>query len=412
MSNLKVFEELRNTNSVLEKEEILRKYIDDDYIAELLHRNLNPYMLFYIKKIPDYTQSRPVWQSGHKAYTDFIKLTNKLKDRVVTGNAAIDEVKQFMARTTPDEAEIYKKILLKEAIGVGASTVNKVWSGLVPDFKVMLAPNKIPDISAIHYPAFIQPKLDGFRCIYRAGEFWTRAGNLVANKNVKEHLHSVLKVDDWVLDGELYAHGIGFNKLSSILTKEDAPVPGSLRYVVYDCIAAKDWDYEICKKEYQYRLQDLRMVVNGTIADYKKVIDIANDLANNSRDAVEKYKEYLKKGYEGAMIKSITGLYRWKRTTIKSGEMLKIKSFKSIDVIIKGIYDGEGEFTGMAGGVDFDFNNTTVSVGSGFDVATRKAMAAKPTDFIGKTIEVKYFEETEDGSLRHPSFIRFREDKD
>ena len=412
MEHFKIFEELKATNSVVEKEALLRARIDDDYLANLLHLNLNPYKLFYIKEMPNYVQSRPPWKSDRAAYREFILLTDKLTARTITGNAARDEVKRVFSNITPSEAEVYKKILLKEAIGVGAATVNKVWANLIPEFKLMLAPSKIPDISAIHYPAFIQPKLDGFRCIYRAGEFWTRGGQPVANKNVKSYLQSVLNVDEWVLDGELYAHGLGFNKLASILTKEDAPIPPSLKFVVYDCISIQDWDNEICKREYQHRLQDLRKVINGTIADYKKVIDIANDSVQSSREAVEKYKEYLKNGYEGAMIKSVTGLYKWKRVTIKSGEMLKIKPFKSVDVIIEGIYDGEGERTGMAGGVNFTYNGVAVRCGSGFDLATLKEMAKSPTNFIGKTVEIKYLEETEDGSLRHPVFSRFRNDKD
>ncbi len=92
--------------------------------------------------------------------------------------------------------------------------------------------------------------------------------------------------------------------------------------------------------------------------------------------------------------------------------MVKLKPYKTSDLEIVDIYEGEGNFTGVAGGVVVDNNSVTVRVGTGFDVATRTAMAEKPDNYIGKTIEVRYLEETKDGSLRHPSFVRFREEKD
>lgn len=411
MEHFKVFEELKSTNSNVDKETILRKYIDDDFLAELLKRNLDPYFLMYIKKVPEYTQARPIWNSGVKAYKDFIILTDRLNKRIVTGNAAKDEVRHFLAHTTPNEAEIYKKILLKESIGVGTKTVNKVWVGLIPEFNLMLAPNDLPDVTKVRYPTIVQPKFDGFRCVYRDGEFWSRQGLPFPNTNLKTHFKSLMGIRDWVLDGELYDHSINFNKLQSILNNETTPIPTTLKYSTYDCLKLEDWDNQICKVEYQKRMQRLRSVING-IADHKKIIDTPTDLVNTSKEAVEIYKEYLKKGYEGAMLKDPIGLYKWKRVTIKSGEMLKLKPFKSVDLKIKEIYAGEGNFKGMAGGVTVDYNGVTCSCGSGFTLAIRKKMAQSPNNFIGKTIEIKYFEETEDGSLRFPTFVRFREDKD
>jgi ATP-dependent DNA ligase len=112
------------------------------------------------------------------------------------------------------------------------------------------------------------------------------------------------------------------------------------------------------------------------------------------------------------MLKAPDGLYRWKRVSIRSGEMLKVKPYKTEDLEVTGIYDGEGKYTGMAGGVVVNFNGVAVRCGSGFDDATREAMAKAPNDYIGKVAEIRYLEVTEDGSLRHPSFLRWREEKD
>lgn len=409
-----IFKEINSTNSVVEKEAILRKYKDDDYLAHLLYLNLSPYVQLQFNKMPctfgELTSFDKFSETTN--YKMFVKLCEQLRSREITGNEAKREVIDVFKRMMKEEFEIYSKILLKDAIGVGAKTVNKVWPKHIPEFEIMLAPNELPDITKVKYPAYIQPKLDGYRCVYREGAMWSRAGKPFGNKNLALHFKKLFQTSEYVLDGELYCHGTSFNSLQKILNTEEAPLPVTLKYVVYDCVHLTQWDYQHSKKEYQNRLVDLRHIVNGVIGEHSKVIDIANDKVNSAAEAVDKYKEYLKNGYEGAMLKAPDGLYRWKRTTVKSGEMLKVKPFKSIDLPIESIYAGEGKFEGMAGGVDCTFNGVTVSIGSGFDVDTRKKMAAAPHDYLGKTIEIKYFEETEDGSLRFPTFVRFREEKD
>lgn len=412
MEHFKIFDELKNTNSVVEKEKLLKAKWDDDYLANLLHMNLNPYMMFHIKEIPSYIQSRPPWTSGAPAYREFVKLAEKLNKRELTGNAAKDAVKAFMAHTIPNEAEVYKNILLKAPIGVGASTVNKVWKSLVPEFDLMLAPNKLPNVTQLKYPAQVQPKLDGYRCIYMDGLLWSRAGKPFGNKGLLEYFNKLEGVGDYVLDGELYLHGISFQHLTKVLNAENAPIPAKLKYVVYDCVPDKDWKAQGCKLTYNERLTLLRGILNDRVADYAKVIDIASDVVDDSGGLIELYKGYLKQGYEGAMIKDCNGLYAWKRVSLRSAEMVKLKPFKTIDVKIEGVYEGEGEFKGKAGGVSISYSNTAVRVGSGWDIATREAIFKDPNKYIGKTIEVQYFEETEEGSLRFPTFKRFRPEKD
>lgn len=45
-----------------------------------------------------------------------------------------------------------------------------------------------------------------------------------------------------------------------------------------------------------------------------------------------------------------------------------------------------------------------VGVGSGFSIKERQMFFANPSLIMGKTISVQYLEETDDGSLRHPSY--------
>jgi ATP-dependent DNA ligase len=408
---LEIFHQLKTLTSVKDKEKVLANYKGDEYIQELLNLNLNPYRMFHIKDIPDYV-SNPAGKQGAENYKAFVKLAHKLAERKVTGNAAKEEVRQFFMESHAEDAGIYEQILLKGPIGVGAKTVNKVFPKLVPTFGLMLAPNDIPIITQVRYPIFVQPKLDGYRCIYRKQEMRSRAGKPFANENLESYFDAMFEMADHVLDGELYAHGITFNKLQTILNNQTAPLPKNLKFVVYDCIPVLDWDHQSCKKEYQERIKSIREVLNDSIADYKKVIDIPNDLVQTSGEAIAIYKKYLKEGYEGAMLKAPDGLYRWKRTSIKSGEILKLKPFKTIDLSIEGFYEGEGKHIGSCGGFIVDHKGVKVRVGSGLDDAERKQVWENKNAYLGKMIEIRYLEVSEDGSLRNNSFVAFREDKD
>ena len=73
--------------------------------------------------------------------------------------------------------------------------------------------------------------------------------------------------------------------------------------------------------------------------------------------------------------------------------------------------EGTGKHAGKLGSVIVDFEGVEVQVGSGFSDALRDQIWEDPENFIGRVIEVRYQEETPDGSLRFPTFVCFRNDK-
>lgn len=405
-----IFSALKETNSVKDKEKLLFENKENNQLKVLLKRNLDPYLLFHIKKIPDFVPHQLGLQ-GDDNYKAFIGLSNKLYNREITGNEAKEAVRTFFMNSHNMELDLYASILLKGPIGVGASTVNKVWTGLIPEFKLLLAPNKLPNLTQIKYPAIVQPKLDGYRCIYKEGQLWSRSGNLFGNTNLDAYFKDLYSINEYIIDGELYIDGMSFNNLQKILNNHNAPIPAGLRLIGYDCMPLKDWVAQDCKIPYKERLQLLRGIL-GAIGTYKKVLDIASDEVNDASEVIDLYKMYLKKGYEGVMIKDINGLYRWKRVTLKSGEMVKLKPFKSEDLEIIDVFEGEGQLKGTLGGIIVS-NNTiaATNVGTGFSDKLRKEIWENKNNYIGKTAEVQFFEITEEKSLRHPSFKRMRDDK-
>lgn len=408
----KIFDQLTATNSTKDKQAILETNKNNLLFKQLLEANLNPYRLFQFNKMPCTFDEQAIVPSVSAKPVSllFLELLDKLEARTVTGNAAKEAVTEVFRYFTKEEFQLYTKILLKSSIGIGVTPTNKVWPKLIPEFDVMLAPSELPNLTNLQYPMYLQPKYDGFRCVFYNGKLYTRTGLPFANVNLTTHFSKLFETSENVLDGELYMHGKPFNEVSKILNAEDKPIPADMKFYVYDCIPLKDWELKKTNMTYTDRLKLMRTVI-ANISDRKRIVDTPTDKINSPLEAVELYKKYLKDGYEGCMLKAVEGKYQWKRVTLRSGEMIKLKPFETLDLKVLEIYDGEGKYEGKAGGIIVDYNGVAVRCGSGFDDITREVLTKNPSEYIGKTVEIKYFEETEDKSLRFPIFIRWRDDK-
>ena len=86
----------------------------------------------------------------------------------------------------------------------------------------MLGVNAPKDLSTLHYPMYLSPKLDGVRAIVKDGVVYSRSGKPIPNKNVQRmygHRHGY--------DGELIygspTDANVYNKTVSAVMTEDGP---------------------------------------------------------------------------------------------------------------------------------------------------------------------------------------------
>jgi len=97
----------------------------------------------------------------------------------------------------------------------------------------MLAKDFKKELKKVTYPCYVQPKLDGMRSLGTEDDgFMSRTGKVIDTLG-----HIVLaNLNDAVLDGELYAHGISFQENMKLIKKYRAGETEQVKYHVYDIV--------------------------------------------------------------------------------------------------------------------------------------------------------------------------------
>ena len=269
----------------------------------------------------------------------------------------------------------------------------------VEDIKAMLA-HKYNEDKA-HYPAFIQPKLDGVRCLFTAKGAFSRANNQFMNV---DHIEQALKPffaknPTAILDGELYNHGLkdDFEKIISLVKKkkptdnDKAEAAELVQYHVYDVASMTIAPYSL---RFNF-IQDLTYTYPICKVDTQVALDFD--------EALKMHKKNLKLGYEGSIYRSFEGRYKGTR----SWDLMKFKDFHDDEATIIGYDIGQGKREGTLGKfimIDDDGNKFGCPPGKGYNYKDLANMLNNITDYIGERATFTYFERTKAGSYRHPHY--------
>jgi len=264
--------------------------------------------------------------------------------------------------------------------------------------KPMLAAKWEDQKDKIKYPVFIQPKLDGIRCIANKAGLWSRTGKaIVAVPHIAEALVKFFNEHpDAILDGELYNHEYkdDFNSIISMVRKTK-PSQADLdlsrekvEYHVYD-IASVDSNFE-------YRRISFNQAV--TEIDSPCVVAVETAIVNNETEVDDLYGTFIGAGYEGGIIRAND-----KYVNKRSKGLLKRKDFEDKEFEIVRIEEGKGNWSGYAKRVFFRLEDGR-ECGAGLkgnQEYTREVLA-NADNYIGKKATIQYFTRTPDGVPRFP----------
>ena len=267
-------------------------------------------------------------------------------------------------------------------------------------------------------PVFMQPKLDGVRCVIQAkvkrhiltpdlNEIEVKAYSRTG-KEWKNIDHILFNLKPWfalnpnvILDGELYNHDLkdDFEKIISLVRKQkptDLDALESADLVQFHC-----YDIIDQTKTFEERMNFITQAVprNHTIKHVRTMV------VNNEDQAKINHARNLDSGYEGSILRT-NDTYACKR----SHNLRKFKDFSDAEAEIIGWVEGKGKRKGTIGkfiAADKDGNRFGMPVMDNFkylqdnfeDMQTWK----------GKIATFTYFERTKAGSYRHPLFKCIRD---
>ena len=257
-------------------------------------------------------------------------------------------------------------------------------------------------------PVFMQPKLDGVRCLiqnekregYEVVVAYSRTGKVW--KNINHILGSLRpffdKYPNVVLDGELYNHDFrdDFESIISMVRKtkptdEDRSI--SKKHVQFHC-------YDIVNKKMKFSTRNewLRSNIKSSYC----IKWVRTTECNSEVFAKQLHERNLYDGYEGSIVRLDTP-YQCKR----SHSLRKFKDFSDAEANIVGYEEGKGKRTGTLGKFimqDDDGNKFGCPPGKGHNYSDLANMLDNIHEYMGQRATFTYFERTKAGSYRHPLF--------
>lgn len=263
------------------------------------------------------------------------------------------------------------------------------------------------------FPAYIQPKLDGMRCIAHRETptlvtLTSRLGKEFGHwlNHIRDALGKLMEVGEtW--DGELYVHGMPFQTLSSLVKKEQ-PDTKKIQYHVYDKVT----DDVFADRSFAIALA---LDPEGTeAAEPWKPVDPClvkvPTLSVKDHTEVEFYHEhFVSRGYEGAILRVGDCTYK---QGYRSRELLKVKAWQDGEFRIVGVKAGIGKMANQGIFVcEMPDKSATFDVKPTGRDSLRETYLREKDKYIGKMYTVKYFSMTDSEKPvpRFPSGIAVRD---
>jgi len=288
--------------------------------------------------------------------------------------------------------------------------------------KPMLA-GKCSDVSALKYPVYATPKLDGIRALKIDGKLISRNWKAIPNSYTRNTFEKLLPDG---LDGELILKGerpcgASFSETSSAVMSEDGD-PDVL-YHAFDLVKKS------LTESYLDRMGNLAAC---TLSVLKHVRILLPERIFNEEELLAYEKKCLADGYEGIMLRTADSPYKCGRSTEREGWLLKLKRFSDSEAIILGFEEkhsnqneaDEDAFghtkrsQALAGMVPMNTmgklvvkdvkSGITFGLGTGFDDALRSKIWMNQSKYLGKIVKYKFQACGVKEKPRFPVFLGWR----
>lgn len=417
---IKIIKEIESTNSSRAKEHILRKNQDSELFKKVLLYTYDPNKKYgvsesYLEKLP-YDPN-----DDNTSYNNLWLLLDTLAKSNINDHLRNELRMHINYYQNENIRNLIKRIVGKNLkCNINIKMINKVFKDLIPtsdgEKKIECQLGSKVDLDKIPQDKikFVTEKYDGCRCwaFIENGkvELYSRQGKRYENcKEIEEDLLK-LGIDNVLLDGEILATDCNYDNVYKETTKRlknKKPIKIGLYLMLFDYIEMDEYKELKGKYKYSERRKKLDLIQEQQFVKVAPVLATTKDM-NKILNILDEYRN---KGAEGLMI-DLDDVYYFKRTK----SLIKLKVMATIDLRVIGFEEGTNKNKGKLGAVLVKYKDNIVKVGSGWNDHMREEVWKNQTKYLGKILEISYFEETKnkDGSysLRFPIAKRWRLDKD
>jgi len=263
---------------------------------------------------------------------------------------------------------------------------------------------------------YMQPKLDGVRCLIQANvkrhlltpdlnkievKAYSRTGKEWKNiQHILDQLKPFFqKYPNVILDGELYNHDLkdDFETIISLVRRQkpdDLDMLESADLVQFHC-------YDIIDEELPFQ-QRIKFVTEALMLLGDSIYTVDTMLVPTESQAQVNHARNLDSGYEGSILRT-NDTYQCKR----SHSLRKFKDFSDAEATIVGYEIGKGKREGTIGKFlmqDNDGVQFGCPPGKGYNYKDLAVMLENIHEYMGQRATFTFFERTKAGSYRHPLF--------
>lgn len=298
------------------------------------------------------------------------------------------------------------------------------------------------------FPFYVQPKIDGVRGLNMLGKLTGRSLKTHKNRYTTDfYSHSCLVG----FDGELAANSDVHPDLCRLTSSALSTIEGEpyTLWWLFDYVTplTKNLSY---KQRYGLLVDRVRELYHINNDVWQRLRIVPNFLCHNMHELSMYETKWLEEGYEGVIIRRIDAPHKEGRSTVKQGQLLRIKRFIEEEAEVLEIVEGE-ENTNEAQtnelGNTFRSSHQENKIPNGmvgsltcrmlndvFDPVTKKLLLSKeqiitvsPGNMdhnnrrqyfnnqgllLGKVIKFKFFPKGLKDSPRFPTFVTIRDESD
>jgi len=281
-------------------------------------------------------------------------------------------------------------------------------------FKPMLA--SAADLEKLRFPLFASPKLDGVRAIVLDGKVMSRSLKPIPNLSAQYLFKHFEHYDGELIVGDPCAKTCYAETVSGVMRISGTP---KVKFYVFDSVSKPAAPYGERRP---------------MCAQFQNIVEVPQYHLTSIDEVLKLEDKFLAQGFEGMILRDPEAPYKYGRSTVNEGYLLKLKRFTDSEFEVVGfeerLHNGNeakldelGRMKrsshkenksglGDLGALVLQGDGFTFSCGTGFDDATRKYLWATRDTLIGRMAKIKHFEVGAKIAPRHPVFLGFRDSLD